>query len=231
MRAATGPSPPAPPENDVDRLYPPEPWHLGGSMHVSLWRVPIAALPATFEAARPRDARPIAIAGTALVGTAFVTYEPGGVLAYDELLAATLTWHRSRPRVTISDIWVDSQASLAGGRELWGIPKHLADFSTTRQGGIITRSASVDGRPLAHLEARVRTQLPGRWPLPMPTAQRLGGIEHVSPVRASGGLATCRARWTFPPDGPLAFLTGRRPAVSVHLRELALAFGSAREVA
>ena len=31
--------------------------------------------------------------------------------------------------VTITDIWVDSPASVAGGRELWGIPKELCDFS------------------------------------------------------------------------------------------------------
>ena len=218
--------PPSDPR-DRDASYPPEPWHLGGTMHVSLWRVPVAELPATFHAALPRRARPIVIAGHALVGTAFVAYEPGSVLVYDELLCATLTWSARRLRVTISDIWVDSPASVAGGRELWGIPKHLATFTREDRGRQVELSAAVDGQVLASATAAPGVRLPGSWPLPMPTAQRLDGREHDSRVRAFGGIATCRTAWSFPAGGPLGFLAGRRPVTSLRLEELALAFGSA----
>ena len=68
--------------------YPPQPWHLGGRLSLTLWRVPTAALPETFTAAVPSGARPLATRGNTLVGTAFVRYAAGGVLSYDELLAA-----------------------------------------------------------------------------------------------------------------------------------------------
>lgn len=207
--------------------YPPEPWHLGGTMHVSLWRVPEASLPPTYRAALPRGARPVVLGGHALVGTAFVAYEPGSVLVYDELLCATLTWSRRRLRVTISDIWVDSPTSVAGGRQLWGIPKDLASFRRDREGRRVLLSAEADGQVLARASAVPGTRLPGTWPLPMPTAQRLDGRDHHSSVRAFGSVATCRTEWTFPAHSPLGFLAGRRPAVSLRLEELALAFGSA----
>lgn len=218
--------PPSDPTSDA-APYPPQPWHLGGTMHVSLWRVPVGELPASFHAASPSTARPVVLGGQAVVGTAFVAYEPGSVLVYDELLCATLTWSRRRLRVTISDIWVDSPASVAGGRELWGIPKHLATFTREARGRSVVLSASADGRTLATATATPGVRLPGSWPLPMPTAQRLDGREHDSRVRAFGAIATCRTTWEFPTDGPLGFLAGRRPVTGVRLEELALAFGSA----
>lgn len=207
--------------------YPPEPWHLGGTMHVSLWRVPVTALPSTYRAALPQGAHPVVLGGHALVGAAFVAYEPGSVLVYDELLCATLTWSRRRLRVTISDIWVDSPASVAGGRQLWGIPKEMATFRRARDGRRVRLEAEVDGHLLARATAVPGIRLPGTWPVPMPTAQHLEGRDHHSRVRAFGGVATCRTEWTFPADGPMGFLAGRRPVVSLRLEELALAFGSA----
>lgn len=221
----------APTRPDEDATYPPEPWHLGGTMHLSLWRVPVDALPTTYHAALPTGARPVTLGGHALVGTAFVAYDPGGVLVYDELLCATLTWHRARPRVTISDIWVDSPASLAGGRELWGIPKDLARFTREQRGRELHLAAAAGDQVLATATATPGTRLPGSWPLPMPTAQRLDGREHVSPVRALGRVATCHLDWRFPADGPLGFLAGRRPVVGVRLEDVALAFGAARREA
>ena len=85
--------------------YPAAPWRLRGQMWGTLFAV--AGAPG-----RPRGA----------YAAAFVSYEPGSPLTYSELLVA-------RPlggtRVQVTDIWVDSPASRAGGRELWAIPKEL----------------------------------------------------------------------------------------------------------
>ncbi|MBA8815369.1 acetoacetate decarboxylase [Microbacterium halimionae] len=103
--------------------YPPEPWHLGGSLLVSVFRVPAAELPAIEI---PGGRRPLRLGGEVLVGTAFANYVPGGVLQYNELLVSVPSVFP--PRVTVPQIWVDSEASRAGGRELWGIPKQLETF-------------------------------------------------------------------------------------------------------
>ena len=97
-------------------------------------------------------------------GAAFVSYEPGSDLTYSELLVArpVKTDEHGR-RVEITDIWVDSPASVAGGRELWAIPKGLCDFTLeTGHTGPLSRtawSASLDRRPIA--SASVHRRLEG----------------------------------------------------------------------
>ena len=73
----------------------------------------------------------VAFAITAGVyGAAFVSYEEGSPLTYSELLVARpVSTDKDGRRVSITDIWVDSPASVAGGRELWAIPKGLCDFT------------------------------------------------------------------------------------------------------
>jgi hypothetical protein len=99
--------------------YPPEPWHLRGSAYASLWRVPADELPA---GCLPTGAGPTLLLGRAVVATAWVLYRTGGVLAYDELLAAVRVRVGGRACATVTHIWVDHPASAAGGRALWGIP-------------------------------------------------------------------------------------------------------------
>lgn len=56
-------------------------------------------------------------------------YEPGSVLEYSELIVApALVSYQGRTGSWISHIYVDNVDSMAGGREIWGLPKELADF-------------------------------------------------------------------------------------------------------
>ena len=198
--------------------YPPEPWYLGGSLLVSLFRVPVSALPAS--------SAPLSARGHAVVGVAFARYGPGGVLSYDELLVATPTLHRGRPRVTIPQIWVDSAESLEGGRALWGIPKQIAVFRRAGTTDAASVSMSTDTGPVAGLRSRVgRALVPGMRQLPLPIVQRDGGRAIVSHNRVIGRVRSLRTRWTFAADGPLGYLHGRRPLASVALTDASIVFG------
>lgn len=196
--------------------YPPEPWYLGGSMLISAFLVPPAALPPLDI---PDGRRALRVGGKVVVGAAFVRYTPGGVLAYDELLIAV----PNGSRVTIPQIWVDSAASMAGGRELWGIPKQLAEFerTDTRDGATMAMGsvASIDaryGRPL----------LPGMRQVPLTTLQSFDGRRILSRNRVIGRVSRLRATWTFDPDGPLGYLAGRRPFFSAAIRDASIIFGT-----
>jgi hypothetical protein len=208
--------------------YPPQPWQLGGWMYVSLWRVPPSELPDGLDETLPAGARPLVLGGKALVGVAFVRYEPGGVLTYDELLAAVLVVHRGRLRLTIPAIWVDSPASLAGGRELWAIPKRMATFQRwpVQRSGVAI-SASQDDQVLAEVRAIVSVRLPGWRRFSLPTAQHLDGAEAVTPVRSMARVRSARLGWRFPAGSPLAALAERTPMVSAMLEEMTVSFGSA----
>ncbi|MEU4563260.1 acetoacetate decarboxylase family protein [Actinoplanes sp. NPDC023936] len=214
-------------------MYPPEPWHLRGQMYLSLFLVPrgkLSQLPPVL-----RDTvRPITVGGRVVVGAAWVSYEPGGVLHYRELLSAVLVHERGRPRVSITDIWVDSVASREGGRRLWGIPKEMAEFqldagteplvdaAATAAGGPIGSAA---GGPIGSALVRLKGRLPGRFPLGFTVAQALGDAVRRTPVRGRGGLRTADAAWRADPAGPLAYLAGRRPVLSLAITDFWLVFG------
>jgi acetoacetate decarboxylase len=163
-----------------------------------------------------------------LYGAAFVSYEPGSELTYSELLVA-----RPAPgaRVEIRDIWVDSPASMVGGRELWAIPKSLSDFTLeTGRVGPLSRTewaASADRRPIARARftdvSRMAVRLPFRSGIRQPGLAGVG--PRTAPLRGSSRTLPCRGHWEFAPEGPLGWLAGRRPLASFRMADFRLSCG------
>ena len=106
--------------------YPRAPWVLRGDAFVATLRV-------RQEVAQrfvPRELRIVPIApGQTLAILAFIRYGAGSTLQYHELIVAPalvrVGWHVGS---WISHIYVDSELSLRGGREIWGVPKEPATF-------------------------------------------------------------------------------------------------------
>ncbi|MFG2478807.1 acetoacetate decarboxylase family protein [Streptomyces fagopyri] len=199
--------------------YPKEPWQLAGQMYLSMWLVARHELPEV-----PLGTRPVTVAGRGVVGAAWVVYENDSVLSYNELLRAVLVRVGTRPRVCITDIWVDSETSKAGGRALWGIPKEMADFDLDRTDGLTASAKSHDGL-LAGAAFRPGRGLPGRWPLSYRVAQTLAGRLKTSPVRSRTALSLAWADWTASDSGPLRALGLSRPLISVELSDFQIRFG------
>ncbi|MFE0758659.1 acetoacetate decarboxylase family protein [Inquilinus sp. NPDC058860] len=197
--------------------YPPQPWRLRGTVRTTLWRVPRAALPGPL----PAGARPLGWGGSALLATVRAEWQPGGDLAYAELVVAVPVRLGRRIGVTITAAWVDSPASLAGGRALWAIPKRLGRFETA--GG---RTELFDAQRLV----AAFTDRPGRaLPLRLPVPLRVLQPDEFG-IRITRAAATGRPRlggpgWEFPADGPLALLAGRRPLFSLTLADAEARFG------
>jgi acetoacetate decarboxylase len=167
---------------------------------------------------------------------AFVDYQVGGVLAYHELLVACPVRAGRHVAVRITDIWVDSAASLAGGRSLWAIPKQHADLvldGGSRVSATATapdpaerqdRSGPARRAPFVRATFVSRRTL-ARVPFRASTSQLRGDRAVLTPFSGSGRVARCRAAWEFEPEGPLGYLAGRRPLASFHLRDTRLRFG------
>ncbi|MCE7001164.1 acetoacetate decarboxylase family protein [Saccharothrix sp. S26] len=193
--------------------YPPEPWVLHGRACVAVWLVRAAAVPGL-------PVRVVTVFGWAVVGVAFVDYRPPG-MAYHEVVAAVVVRDGWRVGVSIPRIWVDSPASQAGGRELWGIPKQRAGFDW---GPGWVASARDDRGPIASVRAR-----PSRFGVRLPVAgstwQAFGAGLARTPLRATGRVTPVRAAWHIDPKGPLAWLLPRRPLLSLAVRGLRLTFG------
>jgi hypothetical protein len=201
----------------VDTSYPPAPWHMHGQLWLSLFRVR--------EGDHP-DREP------GVYGVALVKYEEPSPLTYAELLVAhqVSTGSTSGKAVTITDIWVDSPGSVAGGRALWAIPKDLCDFNfDSRVTGALSRatwSASLDGSPI--VSARFtdvsrfapRLRFKGRtW------QQREHGDEVTASLTGSSKALPCRGSWSFDPDGPLGWLHGKRTLASFRQADFRMSFG------
>ncbi|KAA1376130.1 acetoacetate decarboxylase family protein [Aeromicrobium fastidiosum] len=194
--------------------YPPEPWDLHGHAYVAAWLVPVADLPAPHSPAT----KAITLFGRGIVGTAFFVYEEPSPLTYDEIMSTVLVRDGWRIRVSITHIWVNSEASRDGGRDLWAIPKQLADFD-------VTPHVSYSAHGIGSLVLRRVRRLPRMLPAGFRIAQDQGGHLLVSPVTGRMRFGTASGRWTFDADGQLGFLHGRKPLLTLAASPFRLLFG------
>lgn len=199
--------------------YPDAPWAMHGQLFLTLFRL-----------SQPVDAlRPAGI-----YGAAFVRYQEPSPLTYGELLVARPVKTPVRG-VTITDIWVDSPASVVGGRELWAIPKGLCAFTQRDHAGRVARTewtATVEGRPVCDARFSDVSRLAPRVPFKGETWQPeiTEGIgahdgEKTATLAGSSKTLPARASWTFAPSGPLAWLRGARQLGSARMADFQMSFG------
>ncbi|MBM7515513.1 acetoacetate decarboxylase family protein [Nocardioides nitrophenolicus] len=190
-------------------------------MHGSLWL-------SVFRLARDIDERHSA--GT--YGVALVSYEEPSPLTYHELLLArTVKNQAGKGAVTITDIWVDSPASQAGGRALWAIPKELCDFDldTSFRSPVTSTdwSATVERRPIVEASFTDISRAAIRMPF-TGLVEQPGIAEHPDTanvvMKGSAKALPCRGRWTFAADGPLGFMREARQLGSFRMAGFRLAF-------
>lgn len=141
----------------------------------------------------------------------FANYSHGSTLQYNELIVIPAIVRQGLCLgAWISHIYVDHPSSLAGGREIWGLPKELAEFHL-EDDEALRIAAYQEGRLLCALE----TGLPK------------GSVPFLGKMRAFGRCdriprlfrASTRSRLGFssgvievPPGSPFASLglSGRR---------------------
>ncbi len=190
--------------------YPPAPWTATSQYWAGLFR-------SDKPARLPRGLRPLLGARARMVTV--VRYLPGSTLVYDELIVAVPALLGWRPGLYIDHIWVDSLASLWGGRRIWGLPKNLADFAWTERGVTVT-----DGAGLI-MELALNRHPPHGPALPFATAGigRLGErwAWGIVPMRARFGEAGMRIVSMSP---RFTFHLGRRPTIAVASRECHVTF-------
>lgn len=200
-------------------MFPPAPWTMHGQLWLSLFRL-------------REDVDELRPAG--VYGAAFVSYEPGSVLTYSELLVARPVRGEGGAgrRVSILDIWVDSPESMEGGRALWAIPKGLCDFTLdSSRTGPLSRtswSATLGRRPIAEADFTDVSAAAPRAPFRGATWQpplEAGGDPISATMKGSAKSLPCRARWTFDRAGPLAWLADARQLASVRMAGFRMTFG------
>lgn len=151
MTAGGPPAPTAP--------HPPAPWRLRGEAAILLAPVRAAGSRA---APGPPGLSLLAVGGWTLGGVLLARYDETATLPYHELIVFSgLARLRGRVGAIVSHIYVDSPASLSGGRVIWGLPKELAQFTW----GPTRVTVAQEGRRL--LDARLRRRSGFAAPLPL----------------------------------------------------------------
>ncbi len=108
-------------------LYPPAPWNLQGYAIATLQLVDVALV----RPLVPSELEIISLfPGKTLGGIYISSYGLGSVMEYNELIVVSaIANYAGKWGPWISHIYVDNPNSVAGGREIWGLPKEIAQFS------------------------------------------------------------------------------------------------------
>lgn len=164
--------------------YPPPPWTLKGHGFLNLHLLDI-------EHVRPTIPSELAIVpvfpGKTIGGVFVASYSADSVMPYNELIIVSgLVSYAGKIGSWISHIYVDHPDSVAGGREIWGLPKELAQFQWN-----LAKHPSVqvkqDDRTLCQLSTQ--WQLPS-LPLPFIAAPVLSKLDSTPLLfRAQGSLS------------------------------------------
>lgn len=117
--------------------YPPAPWTLKGYAIQTLHLVDKDKVRSLI----PPELNPFSLwPGKAVASVYLSYYSSESVMEYSELIVALAVTADKGFGGWISHIYVDNENSVAGGREIWGLPKEYAEFTwkeksvTVRQG-------------------------------------------------------------------------------------------------
>lgn len=118
--------------------YPPAPWTLKGYAIQTFNLIDIS----TARNFIPPELEIISVFPSKTLGGIYISrYQIGSTLIYNELIVvAGLCHYQGQIGSWISHIYVDHPDSVAGGREIWGLPKQLAEFQWTEKDCLISRN-------------------------------------------------------------------------------------------
>ncbi len=186
--------------------YPPPPW-INKGRAVQVLRLVDVGRARSFVPA-PLKVVPV-LPGKTVGIVIFADYQPGSALTYHELIIAPALVRAGRHfGWWISHIYVDDPDSMAGGREVWGLPKQLARFSWNLPAGQV--EAYQDDQLLCALLSQAPSR-GVRLPLFLPSISRLGSRLLAFRVSQVSTLGLSPAALEIPATSPFAPLKFKRP--------------------
>jgi acetoacetate decarboxylase len=195
--------------------YPSAPWNLQGYSLQSLHLIDIDHV----RPYVPADLNIFSVfPGKTLGGVYVAAYETGS-LQYNELIVVgALIWEGGKIGSWISHIYVDNPDSVAGGREIWGLPKQEAKFvwhSASNPSVEVKR----DGQLLCILSSQ--GQLPGwQQPLAVPAFGLLHNKLLTFDAKADFKLQLANVKLTVPLDSSFSDLNLGQPLLGFYANPL-----------
>ena len=202
--------------------YPQAPWTLKGFAYQTLHLV---------ETVKASSYVPLGVEivsvlpGKTLGGVYLSQYHAGSTLLYSELIVIAAIVRRGGKLGTwISHIYVDHPDSVAGGREIWKLPKEMAEFDWQDNG----RGVLVKGDPAEPGGSdRVLCNFSGGGQLNLwrqsghaLTYSQLESDLLLFEASAAGNLAIVSSRLDVPSSSPFAHLIDSPPWLTVKADDL-----------
>ncbi|AVH70731.1 acetoacetate decarboxylase family protein [Nostoc sp. 'Lobaria pulmonaria (5183) cyanobiont'] len=196
--------------------YPQAPWTLQGHAIQTLHLLNI-------DQVRPLIPLELEIVsvwpGKTLGSVYFSNYGSGSVLEYSELIVVpALINYQRKIGAWISHIYVDNADSVAGGREIWGLPKELAKF-TWEQGKYVT--VHQENRKLCSLKYNQQS-LAWRQRLSASSFSAKGADLLIFPAEFESMLGLIGSKLEIPVESPFSGIGLGQPWLTVRCEQLSL---------
>lgn len=152
------------------------------------------------------------------VGSVYVArYNSDSTLPYSELIVASgLVQHNRQIGSWISHIYVDNPQSVEGGREIWGLPKELAEFEWRTDASVKVTQAGI---VLCTLNCN--WQIPG---LSQPLSSPVFSLQNNELICFTGDWRSkfnlAGVKLSIPDTSPFSDLNIKRPLLSLSLNPL-----------
>lgn len=202
--------------------YPPAPWTLKGYAFQTLQLVD------TEQASKfiPPELEVISLLPGKTIGSIYIScYESGSILKYNELIVVPgLVRYQEKFGGWISHIYVDNPDSVAGGREIWGLPKEMADF-TWNNGSV---SVSQNNRELCSLRYQKGLFHLSTWWQQELSVGSFGGLETellFFENQFKSQISLIEGNLEIPQQSPFASLNLDKPLCTLNLQQLELVSG------
>ena len=209
--------------------YPPAPWTLKGFAYQTVHLIDIAkASPHV-----PIGLEIVSVAPGKTIGGVYISqYSAGSTLLYNELIVIAAIVRRSGKLGSwISHIYVDHPDSVQGGREIWGLPKELAEFHWRKgeQGGVLVKQDNASEPSGA---SRILCDLNLGWQFNLwrqsgqvLSYSQLGSELLMFEASAAANLAIVSAQLDVPSSSPFSPLIDSQPWLTVKAEGLDLRVG------
>ena len=195
--------------------YPHPPWTLKGDAFVTLQLLDMARVRPLI----PAELNIVSVLPGKTIGGVYLSkYSSGSVLEYSELIIiAGVLSYEGKFGGWVSHIYVDNPDSVAGGRQVWGLPKELAQFSWEASSVTVSQS----GNLLCKFNyQRQSFGLPLKLSASAFSCKESNLLIFPAFVEANFGLVSSNLE--IPPTSPFAELNIGQPILTVHSDRLNL---------
>ena len=194
--------------------YPPAPWTLKGHGFLTLHLVDFSSaakiIPKNLEIVQ-------VLPGRTIGGLVLGRYESGSTLTYGELIVVPgLVRFGNTIGAWISHIYVDHASSIAGGREIWGLPKEDAQFFWRSQGGAIVKQGDQTLCDFGHAWQFNLWRIGGQFDTFSKLQSELMRFESA----AIGDLSLVSSRLEVPESSPFAAVIDSQPWLALKAESL-----------